>query len=79
MAGATGRRMLLEAAAKEWGVEVSDLTASEGMIKEKEGERSVSYGDIASKAVGIEIPEEVELKEVKDFKLIGTSQKKRGR
>ncbi|MBT8285361.1 MAG: molybdopterin-dependent oxidoreductase, partial [Flavobacteriaceae bacterium] len=75
MAGATGRRMLLEAAAKEWGVEVADLTASEGMIKEKEGERSVSYGDIASKAVGIEIPEEVELKEIKDFKLIGTSQK----
>ena len=75
MAGATGKRMLLEAAAKEWGLQVSDLTASEGMIKENNGERSVSYGEIASKAVGIEIPEEVELKEPKDFKLIGTSVK----
>ena len=36
-------------------------------IKEKNGERSISYGDIASKAVSIEIPEEVELKEISDF------------
>ena len=73
MAGATGRRMLLEAAAKEWGVQVSDLTAVDGIIKENNGERSTTYGAIASKAVGIEVPEEVELKGVKDFKLIGTS------
>lgn len=73
MAGATGRRMLMEAAAKEWGLTVDDLTAKDGQIHETNGERTVSYGEIASKAVGIEIPEEVELKQVKDFKLIGTS------
>ncbi|WNH12797.1 molybdopterin cofactor-binding domain-containing protein [Thalassobellus suaedae] len=75
MAGATGRRMLLEAAAKEWSVNVSDLTVNKGIIKESNGERSISYGEIASKAVGIVIPEEVELKEPKDFKLISTSVK----
>lgn len=75
MAGATGRRMLLEAAAQEWGVAVSDLTAAEGVIKEVNGDRSIGYGEIASKAVGIEVPEEVELKEPKDYKLIGTHQK----
>jgi CO/xanthine dehydrogenase Mo-binding subunit len=75
MAGATGRRMLLEAAAKEWGLSVSDLTVEKGMIKEKNGERTIGYGEIASKAVGIEVPEEVELKEIGDFKLIGTSKK----
>jgi isoquinoline 1-oxidoreductase beta subunit len=75
MAGATGRRMLLEAAAKEWGISVSDLNVNQGVIKEKNGERSITYGEIASKAVGIEIPEEVELKEIKDFNLIGTSVK----
>ena len=75
MAGATGKRMLMEAAAKEWGLKVSDLTASEGIIKESNGERTITYGEIASKAVGLEVPEEVELKAVKDFKLIGTSQK----
>lgn len=75
MAGAAGRRMLLEAAAKEWGTSVLELTAVQGVIKEKNGERSVTYGEIASKAVGIEIPEEVDLKEISDFKLIGTSVK----
>ena len=75
MAGAAGKRMLLEAAAKEWGVELSDLTASEGIIKEKNGERTIGYGAIASKAVGIEVPEELELKEPKDYQLIGTYQK----
>jgi Aerobic-type carbon monoxide dehydrogenase, large subunit CoxL/CutL homologs len=75
MAGAAGRRMLLEATAKEWGVGISDLTVSEGVIKEKSGERTMSYGDIASKAVGIEVPEEIELKEPKDYKIIGTAKK----
>lgn len=75
MAGATARRMLLEAAAKEWETEIAELSASEGVIKEINGERTISYGEISSKAVGIEVPEEVELKEPKDFKLIGTSVK----
>jgi isoquinoline 1-oxidoreductase beta subunit len=75
MAGATGRRMLMEAAAKEWGISVDDVEASIGVIKEKNGERSIGYGEIASKAVDIEVPKEVELKEIKDFKLIGTSVK----
>ena len=75
MAGAAGKRMLMEAAAKEWGVAVTDLTASEGVISEINGERTIEYGQIASKAVGIEVPEELELKEPKDYKLIGTRQK----
>ncbi len=73
MAGATGKRMLMEAAAKEWGLQRADISASEGVIKENNGERTVTYGEIASKAVGIEVPEEVDLKSPKDFKLIGTS------
>jgi len=75
MAGAAGKYMLLEAAAKEWGVQRSDLTASEGVISEINGERKIGYGEIASKAVGIEVPEELELKEPKDYQLIGTAQK----
>ncbi|SMC34873.1 xanthine dehydrogenase family protein molybdopterin-binding subunit [Cellulophaga tyrosinoxydans] len=75
MAGATGKRMLMEAAAKEWGLQVDEVTASEGVIKENNGTRSVGYGEIAAKAVGIEIPEEVTLKNVNDFKLIGTDVK----
>ena len=66
MAGAAGRRMLLEATATEWGVEVSELTASDGVISERNGDRTMGYGEIASKAVGREGPEELELKEPKD-------------
>ena len=75
MAGAAGKYMLLEAAAKEWDLQAADLTASEGIIKENNGERTLTYGEIASKAVGVEVPEELQLKEIKDFTLIGTSKK----
>ena len=75
MAGATGRRMLLEAAAQEWGVGLSDLTVKDGIISEVNGDRTMSYGDIASKAAEITVPEEVDLKDPKDFTLIGSAQK----
>lgn len=70
MAGATARRMLMEAAAKEWGVPASDLTTEAGVIKGNGN--SITYGEIASKAAGLEVPEEVALKDPKDFKIIGT-------
>src|SRR5690606_31497634 len=38
-------------------------------------DRTIGYGEVASKAVGMEIPEEVELKDVKDFKIISSSKK----
>ena len=76
MAGAAGKYMLKEAAAKEWGINSSELEVSEGIIREKSGEmRTVKFGEIASKAVGIEVPEELELKEPKDYKIIGTAKK----
>jgi isoquinoline 1-oxidoreductase beta subunit len=75
VAGAAGKRMLLEATAKKWGVSVKNLSASNGVIKEVNGSRKISYGQIASKAVGLDVPDELSLKDPKDYKLIGTSQK----
>lgn len=75
MAGATARRMLLEAAAKQWQVPVEELTTEAGLIKHEKSGQSIGYGEIASAAAGIEVPEEVELKDPKDFKIIGTSRK----
>lgn len=74
MAGATARRMLLEAASKEWEVPVSELTTEGGVINHASG-KTAGYGEMASLAVGIEVPEEVELKDPKDFKIIGTPRK----
>ena len=74
IAGATARKMLLEAASNEWNVPTKALSASQGIIKELNGGRSINYGDIASKAVSVKVPENVKLKEPKDYKLIGTFQ-----
>lgn len=74
MAGATGRRMLLEAAAKEWGVPVGELKTNAGEITHSSGKKG-GYGEFVNAAVGLEVPEEIELKDPKDFKIIGQSTK----
>lgn len=75
MAGATARRMLMEAAAKKWQVPVEELTTAKGMIKHEASGKEINYGAMASVAATMTVPEEVALKDNKDFKLIGTSRK----
>ncbi len=75
MAGATARQMLKEAAAKEWNVPVNEITTEAGILYHKNSGKKTGYGEIASKASQIPVPEEVELKDIKDFKIIGTSRK----
>ncbi|MGI9549616.1 MAG: molybdopterin cofactor-binding domain-containing protein, partial [Aurantibacter sp.] len=69
--GATARQMLVNAAAVRWGVDPSECTTSEGVITNAKGE-TLGYGDVVKEAAALEVPEEVTLKEVKDFKIIGT-------
>ena len=71
MAGATARQMLVNAAAKKWEVDPSECTTKGGIISNSKGE-TISYGEIASATAGMEIPEEVKLKDPADFKIIGT-------
>ena len=71
MAGATARHILMEAAAKEWAVSISSLSTSNGIIKHKETGKTTTYGDMASMASKLEIPEKIKLKDPKDFKIIG--------
>ncbi|WP_127137634.1 xanthine dehydrogenase family protein molybdopterin-binding subunit [Flagellimonas oceanensis] len=75
MAGATAKQMLVAAAAETWQVPASEITVSNGVLSHTGSERSAGYGEMASKASKLEVPEEVSLKEVKDFTIIGTSQK----
>lgn len=74
-AGATARRMLLEAAAQQWEVPVEELTTEMGVIAHAATERTISYGEVASAAADMTVPEEIPLKDPKDFKIIGTSVK----
>jgi isoquinoline 1-oxidoreductase beta subunit len=75
MAGATARMMLIEAAAQSWEVPVAEITTDAGMIRHEGSGKSAGYGEMASAASKIPVPEEVKLKEPKEYKIIGTSRK----
>ena len=70
-AGATARAMLVEAAAREWGVPASQITVDGGVVSHSGSGRRATFGDLASKAAGLTPPAQVTLKDPKDFKLIG--------
>ena len=72
MAGATARYMLLAAAAEQLGVPIDELSTEAGTISHAASGQTLGYGDVASAAGGIEVPEEIELKDPKDYKIIGT-------
>lgn len=71
-AGATARQMLLEAAAKRWGVSTSTLTTNTGYVIHPDG-RKLTYGELATEAGKLAVPADVKLKDRNDFKLIGTA------
>jgi len=75
MAGATARQMLKEAAAKAWQVPVGEISAVAGVLSHEASGNSAGYGDMASAASQLEVPEEVALKEKSEFSIIGTSRK----
>ncbi|MCI4668251.1 MAG: molybdopterin-dependent oxidoreductase [Bacteroidia bacterium] len=75
MAGATARFALISAAANMWSVPVSELVTEDGKVLHKASNQSAHYGELLEAAASVEAPEEVKLKDPKDFKLIGTDVK----
>jgi isoquinoline 1-oxidoreductase beta subunit len=71
--GAIARTMLVEAAAKEWGVSADECEAVAGEVIHKPSGKKLSYGALAAAASKLPVPEErsVKLKKVEDFKLLG--------
>ncbi len=74
-AGATARAMLVAAAAKTWNVSPTEITTSAGVLEHKGSGKKAHYGEMASLAATMELPEQVTLKETKDFKIVGSSKK----
>lgn len=70
-AGATARQMLVNAAAKQWQVDASACKTEKGIISGPNG-NTVTYGEIASAASQEKVPEDISLKDPKDFEIIGT-------
>lgn len=75
MAGATARNMLITAAAEAWQVPVNEITTSPGMLHHEASGKQAGYGDMASAASQLDIPEEVELKDNDTFSIVGTDRK----
>jgi isoquinoline 1-oxidoreductase beta subunit len=73
--GAVGREMLIAAAAQKWGVPASECFASNGRIYHRPTDRSLGYGELASLAANMPVPDlkSVKLKQGNDYKIIGHS------
>ena len=68
--GATARQMLINAAAAKWGIDAAECTVEEGVITNTNGDQ-LGYGEVAVEAAALEVPKDVQLKEPKDYKIIG--------
>jgi isoquinoline 1-oxidoreductase beta subunit len=68
--GARTRAMLVSAAAAQWGVDASALRTREGVVIGPGGKR-LGYGELAEAAMKQPVPEQVTLKDPKQFRIIG--------
>ena len=68
-AGAAARELLVLAAAKNWAVNASEITVSNGILSA--GSRRGHFGDFVTDAVGLTPSENPTLKSPDQFKLIG--------
>ncbi|HEX2528102.1 MAG TPA: xanthine dehydrogenase family protein molybdopterin-binding subunit [Geminicoccus sp.] len=72
-AGAAARMMLIAAAAEQWNVPVEECTAERAVVRHGATGRTLGYGELADAAGRRPVPQDVPLKEPKDWTLIGTS------
>jgi len=75
-AGATARVLLISAAAQQWQVDPSTCHAERGEVVHAASSRRIGYGQLADAAAKLPAPQNVTLKDPKDFKLIGTTVKR---
>lgn len=71
-AGAVARVMLVQAAAEQWGVSVTECRTESGSVIHNSTRRTVGYGELTEAAAQLTPPEEVALKDPTEFRLIGS-------
>ncbi len=71
--GAAARMMLVQAAANQWGVPVSELTVAKGVISHKASKQKISYGKVAEAAAKLTPPDaaSITLKDPKTWTVAG--------
>lgn len=72
-AGAAARHMLVAAAAAKWKVHASECAVAEGVVNHQKSGRSAGYGELASAAAELPVPENdaLVLKDRKDYTILG--------
>lgn len=74
-AGATARALLVAAAAAAWGVEPSTCGAENGAVVHRPSGRRLSFGKLAAAAASLPVPQQVELRDPREFLLLGRRHK----
>ena len=62
-AGATARQMLIQAAGQAWNAPIEEVSTEAGMLYHKKSGKSAGYGEMASAAAKITVPNDVKLKD----------------
>ncbi|MBS1240748.1 MAG: isoquinoline 1-oxidoreductase [Gemmatimonadetes bacterium] len=70
-AGARARAMLIAAAASQWNVPADQCTTEPGAVVHQASGKRAGYGSLAELAGTLPVPEQVTLKDPKQFRLIG--------
>src|SRR5580704_2606203 len=72
-AGATGRLMMVRAAAQTWGVPEKECVTDAGVVLHKTSGKKLTYGELASTAAKLPVPkkEELHLKTRNEWRYIG--------
>jgi len=75
--GAAGRQMLVNAAAAGWAVPAAECSTRAGTVRHEASGRALGYGALAPRAAALPVPDlkTVTLKNPKDFRIIGKSQR----
>jgi isoquinoline 1-oxidoreductase beta subunit len=72
--GATGRALLVQAAAQQWGVDAGECTTANGTVLHAASGKKAGYGELATAAAALPLPAAggIKLKAQKDLKILGT-------
>ena len=71
--GAAARIMLVQAAANQWNVPAAECVAKDSIITHTPSGRKTTFGKVSVAASQLEVPNEVPLKDPKEWQLIGKS------
>ena len=69
-AGPAAHEMVMQAAAQEWGVSVSEVTTEPGVVVQKGGGRRLTYGQLVDRAATLPVPQNPTVKTRPEFRYI---------